>query len=230
MVDLHPVTAFFLGHVTGHVRCAQRAFQRHRGLVNVYQTNADGVKERTALPRKMQALNGLTQTLGNFFRHIRRAVLQQDAELITAQTRQGIALAQTRMQQRTNMAQQLIACRMATGVIDQFELVQVEEHQGVPPLLTPQVLQHQIQAVLKLTAVGQSGQSVVGRLPGEIGDVLPLLGHVMQHQHSAAHFTCTENRRAHQRHGDRGAIHALNQLGVVAAVAQLAAQNMVDQL
>ena len=119
---------------------------------------------------------------------------------------------------------------MATGVIDQFELIKVEKHQRMPPVLTPQVLQHQIQSVLKFAAIGQSGQCIVGGLPGQISDVLPLLGHIMQHQHGAADFACTENRRANQRHGDGGAIHALDQLGVIAAIAQLPTQNMVDQL
>ena len=94
MVDLHPVAAFFLGHVTGHVRCAQRTFQRHRGLMDVHQTDADGVEKGATLPRKMQTLYGLTQALGNFFRHVRRAILQQNAKLIAPQTGQRIALAQ----------------------------------------------------------------------------------------------------------------------------------------
>ena len=128
MVNLHPIAALLLGHVARHVCRAKQGLQRHRGLMNVHQTNADGAQKRAALPGKMQALHGLTQTLGDSLRHIRRAVFQQNAELIPSQSRQGVAFAQTGLQQRTDMAQQLIACRMAAGVVNQLELIQVEKH------------------------------------------------------------------------------------------------------
>lgn len=128
------------------------------------------------------------------------------------------------------MAQQLIARRVATGVIDQLELVQVEEHQGmVPRLLAPDAMQRLLQAVFKLASVGKPGQGIMGRLPGQIGNVLALLGHVVQHQHRPADFAGTADRRADQGHGHGAAIQALDQLGMLAATAELATQNMVDQ-
>ena len=128
------------------------------------------------------------------------------------------------------MAQKLVTRRMTAGVIHQLELVQIQKHQRVPTLLPRQVLQHQFQAVFKLTAVGQPGERIMGGLPGQIGDVLPLLGHVMQHQHRAAEFARVQDRRAGQgdRHG--AAIHTLDKPGVFIVAAQLTAEHMINQL
>ncbi|MNN75908.1 hypothetical protein D3C81_1922410 [compost metagenome] len=52
----------------------------------------------------MQALNHLTQLLGNTLGLIRRAVFQQHAEFVTAQPCQGIAFAQARLQHGADMA------------------------------------------------------------------------------------------------------------------------------
>ncbi|MNZ45056.1 hypothetical protein D3C78_626970 [compost metagenome] len=156
---------------------------------DVHQAEADGGHERPTLPDKMQVLHRLAQAFGYFFRSLRRTVFQQYPELVTAQTGQGVALAQSRLQQRTDMPQQLVTRGMPAGVVDQFELVQIEKHQGMPGRLARQIVQRLLQAILELPTVGQPGQGVVGRLPGQVGNVLPLLGHVVQHQHGATDFT-----------------------------------------
>ncbi|MNQ74497.1 hypothetical protein D3C85_892560 [compost metagenome] len=127
------------------------------------------------------------------------------------------------------MPQQFVARRVAAGIVDQFELIQIEEHQGMATRVAGQVMQRLFQAIFELSAVGKPGQGVVGRLPRQIGDVLPLLGHVMQHQHRPADFAGIADRRAHQRDRHRAAVQALNQLGVFTAATELAAENMLDQ-
>ena len=69
----------------------------------------------------------------------------------------------------------------------------------------------------------------MGSLPGQIGNVLPLLGHVVQHQYGAADVAGIADRRANQRDRHRAAIEALNQFGMFTATAELAAQNSLDQ-
>jgi len=63
------------------------------------------------------------------------------------------------------MTQQFVTRRMTTGVIDQLELVQVEEHQGMTPHLARQIVQGLFKAILKFPAIGQAGQGIVGGLP-----------------------------------------------------------------
>ncbi|WOI45626.1 hypothetical protein R1Z03_24860 [Acidovorax sp. BLS4] len=59
---------------------------------DVHQANTHGGDKRPALPHKVQALHGVAQAFGDFFRHRRRAVLQQDAELVAPQPGQGAFL------------------------------------------------------------------------------------------------------------------------------------------
>ncbi|MCY1391745.1 hypothetical protein D3C76_421830 [compost metagenome] len=129
------------------------------------QPDTDSGDERSALPDKMQILHSLAQALGNFLRRFRRAVFQQDAKLVAAQARQGIAFAQPRLQQGADMPQQFVARRMAAGIVDQLELIQIEEHQGMAPRVAGQAVQRLFQAIFEFTAVGESGQGIVGRLP-----------------------------------------------------------------
>jgi uncharacterized membrane protein len=128
------------------------------------------------------------------------------------------------------MPQQLVTRRMAAGIVDQFELVQIEEHQCMTPRLPRQVVQRLLQAILELATIGQAGQGVMGGLPGQIGNVLTLLGHVVQHQHSAADLAGITDRRAHQVDRYRAAVQALNQFGMLAATTELTAQNAFDQV
>ena len=94
VVDLHPVAPLFLGHVARHIGGAQGGFQGGRGLRDMHQADADSGHEGPPLPHEVQALHGMAQALGNFFRHLRRAVFQQDAKLVAAQPSQGVAFAQ----------------------------------------------------------------------------------------------------------------------------------------
>ncbi|MNZ54776.1 hypothetical protein D3C78_726880 [compost metagenome] len=229
MIDLDPVPTLFLGHVARHVGSTQRGFERRRVLRDMDQPDTDSGHERPAFPDKMQILHRLAQAFGNFLRRFRCAVFQQDAELVAAKARQGVAFAQPRLQQRADVPQQFVPRRVAAGVVDQLELVQIEEHQGMATRMAGQVVQRLFQAIFELATVGKAGQGIVGRLPRQIGDVLPLLGHVMQHQHRPADFSGIADGRAHQRDRHRAAVQALNQLGVFTAATELAAQNMLDQ-
>ncbi|MOA39958.1 hypothetical protein D3C78_1617800 [compost metagenome] len=94
MIDLDPVAALFLGHVTSHVSSPQGRLQGRRRLGDMHQADTHGGHERPALPDKVQVLHGLAQPFGDFFRRVRRAVLQQDPELIPAQPGQGVVFPQ----------------------------------------------------------------------------------------------------------------------------------------
>src|ERR1700730_94107 len=60
---------------------------------------------------------------------LERTTLQQNAELVPAQSRQGVAAAHTRLQHSRDLLEQLIAGRMPAGVVEQFELIQIKIQQ-----------------------------------------------------------------------------------------------------
>ena len=69
----------------------------------------------------------------------------------------------------------------------------------------------------------------MGRLPGQVGDVLTLLGHVMQYQHRPRDLAGAADRCAHQSHGDRAAIQALDGFGMLAAATELALDDVFNK-
>jgi hypothetical protein len=226
---LDPVAPLFLGHVARHVGRAQGCLQRGRALGNVHEANAHGGHEWPAFPDEMQVLYGLAQTFGNFLRCLWRAVFQQDAKLIAAQARQCVVFPQPRLQQRANMPQQLVTRGVATGIVDQLELVQVKKHQGVAANLARQVMQGLFESVFEFAAVRQAGQGIVGGLPGKVGDVLAFLGHVVQYQHGTADLARVADRCADQCDRHRTAVQPLDQLGMFTAAAKPPAEDVLDQ-
>ena len=89
------------------------------------------VNERV-LPDEMEIGDGLRSASRDADRGLGRAVLEQHAELVAAQARQRVAFAQPRPQHDADLAQQLVAGRVAAGVVDELELVEIEiEHRVV---------------------------------------------------------------------------------------------------
>ena len=61
----------------------------------------------------------------------RRDVLQQHAKLIAAKSRQTNGVGKVGFEYRCNRAQQVVAGLVATGVVDNLELIQVDQQQRV---------------------------------------------------------------------------------------------------
>ena len=58
-------------------------------------------------------------------------MLEQHAELVAAEPRQRVALAQPRTEQHGDLAQELVARRVPARVVDELELVEIEVQHGV---------------------------------------------------------------------------------------------------
>ena len=87
--------------------------------------------------------------------------LEEQGEFVAAHARHGVVLGHTTEQARGHFLEHPVAGRVAEGVVDRLEAVQVEEHQHHPRLLPFGGLQRGVQAVLEQGAVGQVGQGVV---------------------------------------------------------------------
>jgi hypothetical protein len=103
-------------------------------------------------------------------------VVEDHHELVAAQARHRVALAQHRAQPLGHALQQLVAHAVAEAVVDELEVVQVDEHHrhGARRALREHRLAH---PVVQQVAVGQAGERVVVRLVLELHLVaLPLDG------------------------------------------------------
>ena len=105
LLQLDAVAAILLGHVASDVDAAQRLLNRHRGVGEPDNANADADVEGAAVPHEMQLLHRLAQGFRRGRGKLRRAVLHQDAELVAAQPGQHVARPQLLAQRRRNLAQ-----------------------------------------------------------------------------------------------------------------------------
>jgi hypothetical protein len=80
-----------------------------------------------------------------------------------------------------NMLQQLVADRMAQGVVDRLEAIEVEEHHRHPMLAALGLSQRLLQAVVQQGAIGQAGQAVMVRdMPDALLGLHPLEHFLLQ--------------------------------------------------
>ncbi len=94
----------------------------------------------------------------------RRRVLEQDRELVAAEARGEVVLAQRRAQALGDRHEQRVAGRMAERVVDALELVEVEEHHRRRVVVARE---RRLDAQREERAVGESGQRIVARLVRE---------------------------------------------------------------
>ena len=84
-----------------------------------------------------------------------------------------------------HLPQQLVAGRVAAGVVDDLELVEIEIQHGVVRVAVAVVGQDPLQPVLELAPVDEPRQRVVAREMRQPGHVFALPALVLEHQHGA---------------------------------------------
>ncbi len=83
------------------------------------------------LPHEAEIADGLPQVLGDPLRGLERAVLQQDAELVSAQACERVGGADAGLHYARDLLEQPVARLMPAGVVDDLELVEIEVKQDV---------------------------------------------------------------------------------------------------
>ena len=101
-----------------------------------------------------------------------RAALDQHDELVAAEAADRVGLAQHAGDPRGDDAQQLVADRVAEGVVDALEAVEVDEHRRRLGAAAAGVGEHLLGAVHDQRAVGQAGERVVQRLVAQLAGLL----------------------------------------------------------
>ncbi len=164
-VDIDAVAAALLGAVAGHVGHAQQVLGRLHFAAYVHEADAQPRAQHLLAPMNVQGLGSLAQLFGNAQGGLGRTVLQKNAELVAAEAGKGVRLAQVVQQQTADLAQHFVARRMAAGLVDELELVQVHVQQGCGPQPVLALVEQALQAPLEFHAVLQPGQTVVAGMP-----------------------------------------------------------------
>ena len=90
-----------------------------------------------------------------------RGTLGQHHELVTPEAPDGVLLADGTCQPRRHRSQQLVARRVAQGVVDVLEVVEVQEENGHGGVLSSGPGQHLVDPVEDQGPIGELGERVV---------------------------------------------------------------------
>src|ERR1019366_9466963 len=179
---LYAVAALILRCVAGHVGRAHH-IGHGGGLVgDLYDPNADADGQYTVLPDESIIADGLPQRFRQTQGLIERATLEQDAEFVAPQARQGVAAAHSRLQYTGNLLQQLIARRMTTGIVDQFELIQIKVQQSVPAVgVLANAIDRRSESIFEFAPIDEAGQRVMAGLVVQRAVQAPFFADVVEH-------------------------------------------------
>ena len=178
VVDRQAALAALLGHVHGHVRVAHRV--RSVGPPGHRLGQPDAGPDDVQVPVD---LDGRGEGGEQAVRHLGRGgqvrVLHEDGELVTAQPRGRVLVAQGSREPLGDGEQDDVAARVAEAVVDVLEVVEVEgEDRQRAPRLRLAAGQGVVDAVEEQLPVRQPGQGVVEGLgrqvllqPLALGDV-----------------------------------------------------------
>ncbi len=193
---VHTVAAGLFGRLTGAVGGAQD----RRDIVVVdrdrHDTDARAEPEGTLLPGELEIADRLAQRLGGAHGFVERAALEQDSEFVAAEAREGIAPAHLRFEQGADLAEQRVAGAVAAGVVDDFELIQIQAAERIRGLACLGALERALHAVLELAPIDEAREHVVARVIGEPPIQFARLADVVEHENAARHrAAAVANRR-----------------------------------
>ena len=119
-------------------------------------------------------------SLGETLRHHRQLARHMgNGELIPAQARDDVGVAQAAQQPTAGGLQQAVADRMAQRVIDLLEPVEIDIEQGQSGAAMGQAVDHLVQSDAEQNPIRQGRQRIVVRGEADMFLGAPLLGHIL---------------------------------------------------
>ena len=157
--------------------------ERIDGVARTYGGNAHAEGDRDLLTPHRDAAGAVggpqTEGLGKIERGVQLGVRQEQGELIPAVAADEIPFPHPLLEPATHLGQHAIARLVAVRIVDPFEAVQVDQHQGERLALALTVGDRQVQLFVQRFAIGHGGQPVgSGFAPGVV-DLLGLLLHLV---------------------------------------------------
>jgi hypothetical protein len=122
---------------------------------------------------------------------------QEHREFIPAEPDEQICLAGGEREALGDHAQQLVACGVTEGVVDLFEVVEVDQDEADVPAVDPGAIECFLTALEEQGAVGQAGEGVVpGLVPLRVGRLAESIGVVLDGgEHLRVHHRAARGRR-----------------------------------
>src|SRR5690606_7531664 len=188
IVLLVAVDAVAAGVLRRRARAVRRRQQRGdvvRAGGDRHDADARAEPERAIVPDELELVDQLAQRLRRAQRLVHRAALEQHAELVSAEPREGVPPADLRLQQRADLPQQLVARAVAARVVDDLELVEIDVQDRVRRLPRFRALQRPLETALELAPIHELREDVVARRIRQPPVQLARLADVVKHEHAA---------------------------------------------
>ena len=148
-----------------------------------HQADAGTGAKAFLVVRKAKVVDAVTNFLGNGLRLVDGAMVKNHRKLIATQPGHRVVRTHRLTDQLADLLQKLIASRVATRIVDELELVQVDEQQCVLHAVLMRFFKRALQAAFKLGTVKQPGQHVMRGAVGHLATEPTLLGHIVKNQH-----------------------------------------------
>jgi hypothetical protein len=126
VVDVDAITATVLGGIAGGIRGAQDAGHGLSDPLYRHHADAHTDPEDLLLPGESEIFDRPAQRVGDTLRDVHGAVLQQDAELVAAQAREGVLAPHLLREYAPEASQELIAGHVPAGIVDNLELIEIQ--------------------------------------------------------------------------------------------------------
>ena len=176
------------------------------------------------LPDEAVVADGAAHVVRDLPRLLERTADQQHAELVAAEARHGVAVADRIAQQLRHFAQHAVAGEMSARVVHDLEAIEVEIAQHVLAIAAMSALDRLFEAPLEFAAVDEAGERIVRRLIRHLPREAAQLRHVVQQDDRARHFLVgVANRRRGQLDRTLAAIRLREQQRAAAEIHRRAA-------
>ena len=203
--DAEAVAALDLGPVEGdiglpHELCPLETRLRRHG-------DADGNSDERGVAEQLERLRHRgDDPLAERYRLVRVShVVLQDGELVAAEPRHEVAVPHESRQPMAELADQVVACRVAERVVDVLEAVEVEVEERHAGVRAARFDQGPVEAIVEERAVGEARQRIVeGKVLGLRLARLELLRGAAQTLGEEGDDEAQDNQNAGERRTDLG--------------------------
>ena len=196
-IDVHVQAALLLRHVAGRIRRVHDVFNGAAVAPDFHQADADAHIENLVLPDEAIVVDRTYDVVGYLSRLLQRATDEQQRELVAADAPYRIRIAHRIFDERCDLAQHIVAGGVAAGIVDDFEMIQVEIAQRVPGIAGLRGIQSLLQPPLELAPVDESGKGIVAGLIGHLPSQAAKFAGVVQHQHQSGRVLAIGLQRRH---------------------------------
>jgi hypothetical protein len=184
LVHLQAVTPLFLRQETRRISGTQG-----RRKITVLCNDRDDTDAHPNLkclvfPEETVLLEDTAQFLHDLAGIVYRAILQDEAKLISPKTAQDIGMADGGAEKRGELLQELVAGGMATGIIDDLKLIEVEITQDMLAVFSFRPVEGLYETGLEGMPIDQASERIVSRL----------VGHLVGHSHNFGDIAKDEHR------------------------------------